>query len=54
MLRRFAAAGAERRAVPYIGNANPGRPQRRMTTFFTADTHIADAHILRMRPFPGA
>ena len=22
-----------------------------MTTFFTADTHIADAHILRMRPF---
>lgn len=23
-----------------------------MTTFFTADTHIADPHILRMRPFP--
>ena len=23
-----------------------------MTTFFTADTHIADAHILRMRAFP--
>ena len=24
-----------------------------MTTFFTADTHIADSHILRMRAFPG-